>query len=838
MDHPNIAKVLEAGQTSSGRPYFVMDLVKGMPITEFCDQDQLTTNERLELFSHVCQAVQHAHQKGIIHRDLKPSNVLVTLQDGSPLVKVIDFGIAKALGQQLTDKSLFTGFAQMIGTPLYMSPEQAALSNVDVDTRSDIYSLGVLLYELLTGTTPFDKERFKNVGYDEMRRIIREEEPPKPSTRMSTLGQAATTVSTQRKSDPKRLGQLFRGELDWIVMKALEKDRNRRYESASAFAADVQRYLHDEAVQACPPSVRYRLRKLLRKHRGAVVTAAALTALLLGGAAVSAWQAVRATRAEAKARESEQEARASATRATESAAMAQQRLGQMEKAYGVLDSIFADIDPRTEEKGGPSLGDRLGRRLEQAAAQLDGEAIGDPLTVARLQVTLGATQRAVGQPRKAVELLAKARATLEAELGPDDLATLKAVNALALAYDDAGRRDQAVPLYLDALARSKARLGSDHLLTLVLLNHLADAYQADGQPERAVPLLEEALSVSGARLGPDDPATLIITNSLGAAYEATGQTQRAIPLLEHALETQQAQLGPDHPNTLGTANNLALAYFTAGQVDRALPLLERGLERTRTKLGPDHPDTLNSMANLADAYAGAGQPEKAFPLFEQALEGHKAKLGPDHPATLRVMGNLGLAFLRAGELRRAVPPLEEALAKASARLGADHALTIGATGNLAATYLAMDRPDKALPLFTDLLAARRKQLGRDNLRFANILAEVAKDLLKHGQDAMAEKVLDECLSIRAKKQPDEWNTFNTRSMLGGALLGQKKYAGAEPLLLQGYEGMKKREAEIPPEVRSMRLTDALGRIVLLYEASGRKEQAQEWRQKLKAATKE
>ena len=289
MEHPNIATVLDGGETDSGRPYFVMELVKGAPITTYCDQAQLTTRERLELFVHLCEAVQHAHQKGIIHRDLKPSNVLVTLQDGTPLVKVIDFGVAKALGQKLTDKTLFTGFAQMIGTPLYMSPEQAALSNIDVDTRSDIYALGVLLYELLTGTTPFDKKRLKELGYDELRRVIREEEPPRPSTRMSTLGQAATLLSMQRKSDPKRLSQLFRGELDWIVMKALEKDRNHRYETASAFAADVQRYLHDEPVLACPPSSLYRFRKLLRQHRAAValVLLSVVAVLGLAGAGVA-----------------------------------------------------------------------------------------------------------------------------------------------------------------------------------------------------------------------------------------------------------------------------------------------------------------------------------------------------------------------------------------------------------------------------------------------------------------------------------------------------------------------------------------------------------------------
>jgi serine/threonine protein kinase/Flp pilus assembly protein TadD len=289
MDHPNIAKVLDAGQTSSGRPYFVMDLVKGLPITDFCDQNQLTPRERLELFVSVCQAVQHAHQKGIIHRDLKPSNVLVTLHDGTPVVKVIDFGIAKALGQQLTDRTLFTGFAQMIGTPLYMSPEQAALSNLDVDTRSDVYSLGVLLYELLTGTTPFTKEQLQQAGYDEMRRIIREEEPPRPSTRISTLGQAATTISTQRKSDPKQLSRLFRAELDWIVMKALEKDRNRRFESANGLARDIDRYLRDEPVQACPPSAWYRAGKFARRNKVGLAVAGGMFLAVTMIAATVGW---------------------------------------------------------------------------------------------------------------------------------------------------------------------------------------------------------------------------------------------------------------------------------------------------------------------------------------------------------------------------------------------------------------------------------------------------------------------------------------------------------------------------------------------------------------------
>jgi serine/threonine protein kinase len=313
MDHPNIAKVFDGGATLSGRPYFVMELVKGVPITQFCDQNRLTPRQRLELFVPVCQAVQHAHQKGIIHRDLKPSNVLVSRHDTTPIVKVIDFGVAKALGQELTDKTLFTGIAQMIGTPLYMSPEQAGMSDLDVDTRSDIYSLGVLLYELLTGSTPLTNKRLKTAAYDEIRRILREEEPPKPSTRLSESQASLQAISAQRQTEPAKLTKLVRGELDWIVMKALEKDRTRRYETANGLAMDVQRYLADEPVLACPPSALYRLHKFVRKHRAGATTAAAIVILLLAGIALSAWQAVRATKAEAQAlaeRDEKEKARA------------------------------------------------------------------------------------------------------------------------------------------------------------------------------------------------------------------------------------------------------------------------------------------------------------------------------------------------------------------------------------------------------------------------------------------------------------------------------------------------------------------------------------------------
>jgi serine/threonine protein kinase/tetratricopeptide (TPR) repeat protein/WD40 repeat protein len=357
MDHPNIARVLDAGETASGRPYFVMELVKGIPITQFCDEGKLSTRERLELFVTVCQAAQHAHQKGIIHRDLKPTNVLVTLHDGTPVAKVIDFGVAKATGQQLTEKTLFTGFAQMVGTPLYMSPEQAALSGLDIDTRTDIYSLGVLLYELLTGTTPLQNERLKQAAFDEVRRLIREEEAVKPSTRISTLGATAVSISAQRRTEPNKLSQLLRNELDWIVMKALEKDRSRRYETASAFAADISRYLRDEQVEACPPSTLYRIRKFARRNRVVFTSAALVAAVLLTGLAVSISLAIVANRQRDRAEiatlgETEQRKAADAARLAEAAerATAERERDEAQKQRDKATALNEELTRQKEQQ--------------------------------------------------------------------------------------------------------------------------------------------------------------------------------------------------------------------------------------------------------------------------------------------------------------------------------------------------------------------------------------------------------------------------------------------------------------------------------------------------------
>ena len=419
MDHHNIAKVLDAGTTDTGRPYFAMELVKGVPITEYCDKNKLTPRERLEMFIPVCHAIQHAHQKGIIHRDIKPSNVLVTLYDGKPVPKVIDFGIAKATQQKLTERTMFTGIGQILGTFEYMSPEQAEMNQLDVDTRTDVYSLGVMLYELLTGSTPITKEKLRNVGFEEMLRTIRETEPPKPSTRLSDSAAASPSISAVRKRDPGKLSKFVRGDLDWIVMKALEKDRTRRYETANNLALDIQRFLKDEAVEACPPSARYKFRKFARRNKAMLATGTAIAGILLVSTVVSTGLAIWAVRAEQKA--SENEAAANAALAAEQTARQEERkqkeLAEANAAKANREATKSrEVAAFLKEmlKGvGPSVA--LGRDttmlqeiLEETSERMSVDLANQPEVQAELRTTIGEVYREFGQFKQAQQQFQKA----------------------------------------------------------------------------------------------------------------------------------------------------------------------------------------------------------------------------------------------------------------------------------------------------------------------------------------------------------------------------------------------------------------------------------------------
>jgi serine/threonine protein kinase/tetratricopeptide (TPR) repeat protein len=799
MEHPNIAKVFDAGATASGRPYFVMELVKGVPINTFCDAGRLTTRERLELLVSVCSAVQHAHQKGIIHRDLKPSNILVTSHDGTPVVKVIDFGVAKAIGQQLTEKTVYTQFTQMVGTPLYMSPEQAGQSGLDVDTRTDIYALGVLLYELLTGTTPFDEERLRTAGYEEIRRIIRDEEPAKPSTRISTLGPAAITVSVNRQTDPKCLKRLCRGELDWIVMKALEKDRNRRYESASAFAADVERFLNDEPVQACPPSLTYRLRKFGRRHKGPVVAASLVILALLGGiigTTMGLIQARAATEQERQARGREAEQRRLAE-TNEKTAIAEKQTAEAVRSFLMTDLLMqadpfvqADAVQRLgggfESKENPTIKELLDRAAEGLTpAKVDQRFAGQPAVQASILRTVGDAYRGVGNYEKAAEFL-----------------------------------DRACSIYRDVL-------GADHPDTLTSLHSLAHAYRAAGKLPQAIPVFLQVRDGRLRQLGADHPDTLTAMFSLAMAYRAADRASEAIVLYEQVRDARTRQLGPDHPRTLSTLNSLAVAYRAAGRTPEAIALYEQVRGARIKHLGPNHPDTHTTQLNLGVAYRVVGRTAEAIALHEAVRDARLKKFGADHPATLIALTCLAHDYMVAGETERALRLFEQA-ADAMQKRQFRHESAGHAVGNLVACHEKLKQYEPAEAWRRKWLVVVKEKHGPESTAYARELEGLGCNLLRQKKHADAESLFRQCLAIVRKTQPDAWTTFNAQSLLGEALTGQQKYVDAEPLLLDGYQRLSRLADKVPPNCK----TEALQRLVQLYERWDKPAQAARWRTEL------
>jgi serine/threonine protein kinase len=710
MDHPNIAKILDGGVTEAGRPFFVMELVKGMPITQFCDERKLSVRERLKLMVPVCQAVQHAHMKGIIHRDLKPGNVLVALYDGVPVPRVIDFGVSKAVGQRLTDRTLFTGFGTVVGTPEYMAPEQAEFNQLDIDTRADVYTLGILLYELITGTPPLDGERVKKAALLEVLRAVREEEPPKPSTRLSSPATPAS-VAANRRSEPDQLTKAVRGELDWIVMKALEKDRGRRYDTAGALADDLGRFLSAEPVLAHPPTFAYRMRKLIGRNKGAVAATLGVALTLVVGTAASVTLAVRAMEAERVAvaegqRASDEAAKANA--AAEESAKAReeekaQKLAARTSAEGAraveadAKAMLAFFDkailgaPRPQQ-GGKDVTVR--QALDQAEPEIAKAFAGRPHVEAAIRERYGETYRQMGDLVAARRQYELAHSLRVKALGPDDSATLRSGNQLAAVYRQLGQFGLARPLYEDNYKRTLALHGPDHADTLRAANGVAQMLHDLGEREKSLPLFEDTLARRRKLLGADHADTLVSLNNLALGYLAAGRDADAVKVYEEVVERRTATLGATNANTLLSQMSLAMACHRAGDSERAVALVKPVVAACAKAYGDDGPHTLRAQNILVVAYTRT-DPPAAVTLGEQTLKLRKAKLPTDHPDTLTSQYNLAIAYRAAGQPAKAVPLLEDAAERTKKVFPENHPDRVQTLEWLALVYRETNQPDKA-----------------------------------------------------------------------------------------------------------------------------------------------
>ena len=828
LQHPGIAQIYEASTADAGfgpQPFFAMELIRGQTLEEYAGAHQLNARQRLELVARVCDAVDHAHQRGVIHRDLKPGNILVD-ETGQP--KILDFGVARVTESdaQLTRE---TGLGQLVGTLAYMSPEQVLGDPQALDIRSDVYALGVILYGLLAGKLPYDIER---KPLHEAVEAIREEEPARLSS----------------------IHRNFRGDIETIVAKALEKDKARRYGSAGDLAGDIRRYLADEPITARPPSASYQLQKFTRRHKALVIGTAAVFLVLAAGVVASTWEAVRA--------------RTEKRRADAEAATAQAVNDFLQ--HDLLAQASAANQSGRSAKPDPDL--KVRTALDRAAARIEGKFGRQPEVEAAIRGTIGETYTDLGlypeartQLERALQLqqrvlgaenpktlktmillgdviyhqgaLPQAEALdgrtldiLRRVLGPEHPNTLATANALATVYWGRGKYPQAEALYRQTIEIRRRVLGAEHPDTLNSMHSLANCYFLEGKLAQAEALYKQTLEIRRRVLGPEDPRTLASNLALASVYASQGSVAQAEVLFRQSLDIIRRLQGPEHPQSMLMTANLAELCRGEGKFAEAERLYSQAVEMQRRVLGVEHQETLTSMTGLALVYLAQGKYTRAEPLFRQTLEIQRRVLGGEHDQTLYSMDGLADAYAAQGKYAQAEPLFRETLKTERRVLGPEHPMTLNTLSNIASMYQRTGKYALAETYTAQALAGRRHALGSEHPDTIASAADLALAYQSQGKFAQSEPLAREAVDVDRKKQPDDWQRFRAESLLGASLAGQKKYAEAEPLLLEGHRGMLARKDGIAVPDR-YHLDRAREWIVQLYKAWGKPDEAAQWRKK-------
>ena len=712
MDHPAIATVYDGGTTPEGRPYFVMEHVKGEPITTYCDRHKLAMKDRLELFAQVCDGVQHAHQKGVIHRDLKPSNVLVAVQDDRPVPKIIDFGVAKATARQLTDRTLYTELGAMIGTLEYMSPEQAEMGGLDIDTRTDVYALGVILYELLSGTLPFESKELRQAGFAEIQRTIREKEPPRPSTRITRLGGASTAAATNRNTEPRRLASVLRGDLDWVTMRALEKDRTRRYQTVNALAAEVRRYLNHEPVVAGPPSAVYRARKFVRRHRFGVAAAATLVVLLAAFAVTMALQARRIALERDRANREAETAR---------------------QVSSFLVGLFEVAKP--SEAAANSVTAR--EILDKGAARIQTDLREQPAVQATLMSTMGAAYHSLGSYKNARTLKDQALTLQRQVYGPGSPEAAGGLVSLAETMSSQAEHKEAEQRAREAVALLRAAPGADATLARAL-RELAWALYLQGNAADAESAAREAYGLYARQPNPPDKELADCLSTLGGILLDKADLAGAARAYEEALTLRRRAYGPSHPRTVSASANLAAVWIAQGELAKAEAAYREIVALDRQQLGPDHPSLGNSLSNLGAILYLQKKYYEAENYYRQALAIDRRAMGARHPDVATNLTNIGQALTMQRKYAEAEAVLGESIAIKRESMGGDHPDVALTMTFLADCFCRSGKAPEAEQTARAALKINTDRLGKDHPRTKESEGALGCAMVRSGRYGEAE----------------------------------------------------------------------------------------------------